>query len=556
MILSFRSTEFVDDAVRDNLATNTLEIKNTGWAWGQINDMENWYSKLVADGKLSGGFGVTGYSLGGHLATAFNLLHPGVAKEVVTFNGAGVGQVRTGDLTSAMKLFSEMRSNPALIDDRLKSSGAAVLYRTVKKNLANGTWKVEDALKNAESARSLELLMNPDSGGAETALAKDYAEIIIALKDIKEMKSAAERISKLTSGVNGPNGKPIGPVPVPEEKIEAETLDYRLAVQFSSKNSKSMWLIGGLIQAYNGKAYISAAGASPQFDVVADTSPSAVSNSQWHLGKNVPVFIEDQPLFRGGVVKSVVAASLDYMSIELLVNNYAFADFGDTHSLVLLVDSLSVQTTLLRLAAASEKEPAAAMIKSILVASSNLIKKDGDYAGSGQGLAEGDVLENVVNGLAAMFLGPEKSRELVASPDGNTWANLTFDKKNEAGYTGRDRFYEVLYAVTESAAYKKLVDSMHISKAETSYADAKTDFGALLSIVYLAPFALSVGVDHALAELQKVSPALAEKWNKDLQLLTKDRLHGDANFSDEYLSSRALLAEMKQYYNNKNVRYD
>jgi hypothetical protein len=42
-VLSFRSTEFIDDAVRDSLATNTLEVHDTGWAWGQIADREDWY---------------------------------------------------------------------------------------------------------------------------------------------------------------------------------------------------------------------------------------------------------------------------------------------------------------------------------------------------------------------------------------------------------------------------------------------------------------------------------------------------------------------------------
>ena len=32
-VMCFRSTEFVDDAARDNVATNTLEIKGTGFAW-------------------------------------------------------------------------------------------------------------------------------------------------------------------------------------------------------------------------------------------------------------------------------------------------------------------------------------------------------------------------------------------------------------------------------------------------------------------------------------------------------------------------------------------
>ena len=76
LVLSFRSTEFLDDSARDNQATNSMEIKPFGWAFGQIADMENWYARLRSSGKIPGGvdFAVTGYSLGGHLATAFNLL--------------------------------------------------------------------------------------------------------------------------------------------------------------------------------------------------------------------------------------------------------------------------------------------------------------------------------------------------------------------------------------------------------------------------------------------------------------------------------------------------
>lgn len=67
LAMSFRSNEFVDDAVRDNQATNALEIKDKGWAFGQIADMEAWYASLRADGKLSESdtLTVTGYSLGG-----------------------------------------------------------------------------------------------------------------------------------------------------------------------------------------------------------------------------------------------------------------------------------------------------------------------------------------------------------------------------------------------------------------------------------------------------------------------------------------------------------
>jgi hypothetical protein len=76
LTLSLRSTEFIDDAVRDTKATGELEIKSLGWALGQIAEMEDWYAQLRAEPNLLAGktFNVTGYSLGGHLATAFNIL--------------------------------------------------------------------------------------------------------------------------------------------------------------------------------------------------------------------------------------------------------------------------------------------------------------------------------------------------------------------------------------------------------------------------------------------------------------------------------------------------
>lgn len=113
--LSFRSTEFVDDAVRDSESTNVC-IKNHGFAFGQLADMENWYQQLKTEGKLPDGvkISVTGYSLGGHLATAFNLMHAEVVEKVVTFNGAGIGSIGDPDSTS----LSEMRTKlPEMIGE-------------------------------------------------------------------------------------------------------------------------------------------------------------------------------------------------------------------------------------------------------------------------------------------------------------------------------------------------------------------------------------------------------------------------------------------------------
>lgn len=52
LVISFRSTEFIDDAVRDNRATNTFEIKEKGWAFGQISDMEKWVASKRSVGHL------------------------------------------------------------------------------------------------------------------------------------------------------------------------------------------------------------------------------------------------------------------------------------------------------------------------------------------------------------------------------------------------------------------------------------------------------------------------------------------------------------------------
>lgn len=98
LVMSFRSTEFIDDAVRDTMATNNLEISEHGWAFGQIADMKRWVDSLYANNSIgpSQPLAVTGYSLGGHLATAFNLMYPRAVSATYTFNGAGVGRNTKG----------------------------------------------------------------------------------------------------------------------------------------------------------------------------------------------------------------------------------------------------------------------------------------------------------------------------------------------------------------------------------------------------------------------------------------------------------------------------
>ena len=89
-VLSFRSTEFIDDHARDNQATNAMELAEGGFALGQIADMEAWYKTLAENPAMLKGqtFSVTGYSLGGHLATTFNLLRQQEAQAGQALPGA------------------------------------------------------------------------------------------------------------------------------------------------------------------------------------------------------------------------------------------------------------------------------------------------------------------------------------------------------------------------------------------------------------------------------------------------------------------------------------
>jgi hypothetical protein len=78
-----------------------------------------------------------------------------------------------------------------------------------------------------------------------------------------------------------------------------------------------------------------------------------------------------------------------------------------------------VQNALLNLLPVEKREAAAGTLNTILLEASWRKKENGDLAiGSTQGQAEGDVLENVVNALADLILGPQvKNQRLNGSPD-------------------------------------------------------------------------------------------------------------------------------------------
>ena len=163
LVISFRSTEFIDDSARDNQATNNMEISDKGWAFGQIADMEKWVQSLRADGFIGEGkeVSVTGYSLGAHLATVFNILHNYEKsdikiKQTFTFNGAGVGLDNDGNEMSRKKLeniittFSEHRETAMDVEAagklKFRSAVAQEFYRRLQPLFANRKSENQDAV--------------------------------------------------------------------------------------------------------------------------------------------------------------------------------------------------------------------------------------------------------------------------------------------------------------------------------------------------------------------------------------------------------------------------
>ncbi|WP_443192577.1 hypothetical protein [Pseudomonas indica] len=359
LVMSFRSTEFLDDAARDNQATNAMEIKEFGWAFGQIDDMQDWYASLSERGLIDGPLSVTGYSLGGHLTTAFNLLHPGVAQQVVTFNGAGVGKIKDGqgDLASVMAYFDGLRNDPARIEATITKPELLKLYLALRTELsalieAGAAYSSKQAQSAFDSfkQRANDRLMaiwpaDPFVREIET-LERPRALIQTALERVGLIFVEAHRAPELSSGGDTPSK----PANIPDSAIAQQGLDYQMAVLLTAERTEAVQLLGNTVQTFFGRKFADKTDlAGNQFDVMGVGEPSAVANSQIHYGADIKIFIEDQPLMRGDILQEAIAASFGYTDVKLLVPNYADNDFGDTHSLVLILDSLNVQNTLLQL---------------------------------------------------------------------------------------------------------------------------------------------------------------------------------------------------------------
>jgi Ca2+-binding RTX toxin-like protein len=395
--LSFRSTEFFDDSVRDGKATGRLEIKDRGWAFGQIADMEQWYTELKSAGALDPSrgippntqFDVTGYSLGGHLATAFNILRreeataavnpiPNPVRATYTFNGAGTGGLAAGTtLKGVMEVFNAVRN-----DESQTSS-----YWTA---LSTGQREVLSVQASASVAALLD-----EFNRLKTLNGVEYAAAPNSPPKSLEQIVQANHQYQLAVQVAALSTIPSSNAPVPYGDVNT----FATAPVFvpQAQQFASMTEIVGM-----------------ETDGLAT---SFVSNSGLHYGTRQEIHIEAQPRTRGGY---------SIFDAPDLVSDPNRKNFADTHSLTLLVDSLSL------IAAMETLDPNISFetTRQIFAAASNA-KAQGSVP-TDQGSAEGDTLESVLDALRRLVLGhgaggnqishalnEEESRRVL---NGNTWA--------------------------------------------------------------------------------------------------------------------------------------
>ena len=235
----------------------------------------------------------------------------------------------------------------------------------------NASWLVSDADVNA--ARAL------TQGDTAFGINQTQAELFLnAMTRARDAQQEYFRVEGLTSGGEKPTE------PTLMSKMEGLSIDYWLAVLSAAANTAST----NTMAPFTRQAAVNDPTLSPIFNVYGvETAnffpnPSGVSNSQIHYGTDVGVFIESQPLYRGGIVWSTAAQSALYSDIKLLNSDYRNNDFGDTHSLVLIVDSLAVQNVLKQLAPAVDQ----ATLINIFKQASNL--KATQSVLGGQGTAE------------------------------------------------------------------------------------------------------------------------------------------------------------------------
>lgn len=322
--LSLRSTEFKPfnkggDGERDALPGADGEIIGKGFAFGQLAALEDFYEREVLPIVGASKINVTGYSLGGHLATVFTETHLDKVKATYVFNGAGRGEIVGGGGPTADEMAAMIAQFRATL---ISEPNAAAL---------NG-------LPPATRAAFLPLY--------ESALRAHLAD---------------------------PGWNPFAP----SDANVYRDPRYRWATAVTSTIGSFATRPG--VPFREGLGTAGDALITSIYGNALKNDSTLVANSQIHASNKRAIFIEGQPLIEG-------------------LPNQEKSDFGNTHAITLLVDSLALMREFQRL----DPDLSQSQIELILGASS--AKRAAPAAAlSSSDAAESDSLEKALFALRRAF---------------------------------------------------------------------------------------------------------------------------------------------------------
>ncbi len=361
-VLSFRSLEsrpwkVAGDAERDNDGASRAGIFEKGFAFAQLASMEDYWKHISngerwipdavdptkgrwneADPKLGllkdhlnggGKITTTGYSLGGHLATVFTLMHDAQIDKTYTYNAAGHGVLTPGlqgagdtngaTIKAMLEAFTQALLNPELTPPHPSTVGESGLSSILGEWTAAKQRKAADPSWDPFATENGRLNEPPQQQRDDAYKNPRYAYAMAYVQSIYPTSALAQPLIGAFFS--------IGPTDLLKNLFgNADYAGTGAKVEAASRSDP----VRG--DGYDKIAQIFGRATHDDYQIVA--------NSQRHSANEIAVLIEDQPDVTGN--GGLLPINNREKIIERMLAGEPTGDIGATHSLILIIDSLSL----------------------------------------------------------------------------------------------------------------------------------------------------------------------------------------------------------------------
>lgn len=598
--ISFRSTEFKEDYYKDAYGADT-EINNNGTAIAQNISLVNYLQKLKDTGIIKPKNSdpkanatevyLTGYSLGGHLASsAYQYLTYDNydIKKLYVFNGPGVGNV-LDPLNSGTPDYSVTTSNFGLLKNDLMNyskllelfndfynhnittkqdalffinanSKYSIFYdfiSNINNSSLNSTLSNSNSLKNSTlsiynsqlysySEHENEISRNSNIQNNDNT---DYLETTIYESSIyKEFKSFIINKYGMTKASTGGNTI---------TNTATETQSFIVASQSEKTGVYSPDLFGLNTLWINGQSSIN------NFDYLSNDFNFVAGSNRY--GEDVSLVIEDRPETEDELARVPIAESF---------TKTLNGDFGNTHSITLLNKTLNLMATLAKLEGKSSINTAK---YSALISSSSKERASHFYSKSDGSVGTGDynAIANIVNTLSNLLLTSQGKPQVMFDNTLGGWANI--DKLNQLDEIESKLIQTKISNLNFISLYN--IKSSDLSRAEfntTQYdyiskteliSKAKSNIAYRYALDYLNTFVVE-GLDYSNYS-NSIDTSHSEQWyssRADILLKIIDSNVGNLNnytssgYNDENITgnSNIYVNDKKQdlVFHSNNINYN